>query len=130
MLVLLTHACRETIDPRLTITGTAGTLAAVHKQGVTLRDADGEVIERVAFSDDPHARMVRRFAGWVRGVLDDDAVATLERSEAHLVVVNGASDLWVELYGERGRHVRIAMGVAEITKNIPVETQVTLLVRE
>jgi enamine deaminase RidA (YjgF/YER057c/UK114 family) len=44
-------------------------------------------------------------------------------------VVNGASDLWVELYGDRGRHVRIAMGVSEITKNIPVETQVTLLVR-
>ena len=43
-------------------------------------------------------------------------------------VVNGASDLWVAIYGERGRHVRVALGVAEIARKIPVETMVTLLV--
>ncbi|MBI2369232.1 MAG: RidA family protein [Deltaproteobacteria bacterium] len=44
-------------------------------------------------------------------------------------VVDGASDLWVEVYGERGRHVRAALGIAEIARNIPVETIVTLLIR-
>src|SRR5947209_7485485 len=44
-------------------------------------------------------------------------------------VVNGASDLWVELYGERGRHTRIALGISEITRDIPVETVVTILVK-
>jgi enamine deaminase RidA (YjgF/YER057c/UK114 family) len=43
-------------------------------------------------------------------------------------VVNGASDLWIAIYGERGRHVRVALGVAEIARKIPVETMVTLLV--
>lgn len=44
-------------------------------------------------------------------------------------VIDGASDLWVEVYGERGRHVRAALGIAEIARNIPVETVVTLLIR-
>lgn len=44
-------------------------------------------------------------------------------------VVNGASDLWVAVYSERGRHVRAALGISEIARNIPVETVVTLLVR-
>ena len=35
-----------------------------------MRDADGEVIERVAFSDDPHARMVRpEFAAEIQTLL-------------------------------------------------------------
>ncbi len=92
LLVLLTHACRETIDPRITISGDAGTLATEHRQGVTLRDARGEVSARLAFAEEPRVAMVRRFAARVRGALDDFAVATLEQSEAHLVLVNGASE--------------------------------------
>jgi enamine deaminase RidA (YjgF/YER057c/UK114 family) len=44
-------------------------------------------------------------------------------------VINGASDLWIEVFGEAGRHTRTALGCAEITRDIPVETIVTLLVR-
>ena len=92
LLVLLTHACSETIDPRITVTGDAGTMEARPAQVATFRDARGEVIEDLALAADPRVPMVRRFAGRVRGVLDDGAVATLEQSEAHLVAINGASE--------------------------------------
>ncbi len=45
-------------------------------------------------------------------------------------VVNGASDLLVELLGEeRGRHARAALNVNELTFDAPVETVLTLQVK-
>jgi enamine deaminase RidA (YjgF/YER057c/UK114 family) len=36
-------------------------------------------------------------------------------------VANGASDLFVELMGDQGRHARAAVGVAELPLGVPVE---------
>jgi enamine deaminase RidA (YjgF/YER057c/UK114 family) len=36
-------------------------------------------------------------------------------------VVNGFSDLMVEVFGEAGRHARAAVGVAELPFDVPVE---------
>lgn len=36
-------------------------------------------------------------------------------------VVNGASDLMVEVFGERGRHARFAVGANALPRNVPVE---------
>jgi enamine deaminase RidA (YjgF/YER057c/UK114 family) len=38
-------------------------------------------------------------------------------------VINGASDLLVELYGEAGRHARSAVGMQQLPMNIPVEIE-------
>lgn len=38
-------------------------------------------------------------------------------------VINGASDLLVALYGDAGRHVRAAVGVAGLPQNAAVEVQ-------
>jgi len=38
-------------------------------------------------------------------------------------VVNGASDLLVEVFGEVGRHARTAIGVAALPMGIPVEVE-------
>jgi enamine deaminase RidA (YjgF/YER057c/UK114 family) len=38
-------------------------------------------------------------------------------------VINGASDLLVELYGEAGRHARSAVGMAALPNNIAVEIE-------
>jgi len=38
-------------------------------------------------------------------------------------VINGASDLLVEVFGEGGRHVRAALGVAALPRNAMVELQ-------
>ncbi|HLY64000.1 MAG TPA: RidA family protein [Chloroflexota bacterium] len=43
-------------------------------------------------------------------------------------VLNGASDLLVEVFGDAGRHARLAIGVAELNADIPVETELTVLV--
>ena len=36
-------------------------------------------------------------------------------------VMNGASDLLVEIFGDTGKHARISVGVSELPNNIPVE---------
>ncbi len=39
------------------------------------------------------------------------------------LVINGASDLLVEIWGEAGRHTRAAVGVASLPKAAAVEIQ-------
>jgi enamine deaminase RidA (YjgF/YER057c/UK114 family) len=41
-------------------------------------------------------------------------------------VINGASDLLVELFGESGRHVRAAIGVSGLPRNAIVEVQMVV----
>jgi enamine deaminase RidA (YjgF/YER057c/UK114 family) len=38
-------------------------------------------------------------------------------------VINGASDLFIELFGDAGRHVRAAIGVSALPRNALVELQ-------
>ena len=45
-------------------------------------------------------------------------------------VINGASDLLVEVFGEAGRHVRAAVGVSALPRNALVELQMTVRVKE
>jgi enamine deaminase RidA (YjgF/YER057c/UK114 family) len=45
------------------------------------------------------------------------------------LVANGESDLLVALYGERGKHTRLALGTAELNDDIPVETEIIVQVR-
>ena len=44
-------------------------------------------------------------------------------------VVNGESDLLVQLWGKQGEHARAAVGVAALSRNSPVETEVIVQVR-
>jgi enamine deaminase RidA (YjgF/YER057c/UK114 family) len=44
-------------------------------------------------------------------------------------VLNGASDLLVEVFGDDGRHARLALGAAELNDDIPVETEMIVQVR-
>jgi len=41
-------------------------------------------------------------------------------------VINGASDLLIEVLGEDGRHVRAAVGVSALPRNALVEIQMTV----
>lgn len=45
------------------------------------------------------------------------------------VVINGASDLLVALYGENGRHARSAVGMAALPNQIPVEIEMIVQVK-
>jgi enamine deaminase RidA (YjgF/YER057c/UK114 family) len=45
-------------------------------------------------------------------------------------VINGASDLLIEIFGDAGRHVRAAVGVNALPRNALVELQMTVQVRD
>jgi enamine deaminase RidA (YjgF/YER057c/UK114 family) len=52
-----------------------------------------------------------------------NAVAGFDQSPQ---VINGASDLFVAVFGDRGRHARAAVAVAGLPRNATVEIQVTV----
>ena len=54
---------------------------------------------------------------------------TLEFDEPHKVI-NGCSDLFVEVFGERGRHARTSLGVSSLPLNITVEIEAVMEIRE
>jgi len=41
-------------------------------------------------------------------------------------VINGASDLFVKIFGDEGRHVRAAIGVSALPRHAVVELQMTV----
>lgn len=56
-----------------------------------------------------------------------NAVPTFER---HSQVINGFSDLMVEVFGENGRHARSAVGVSSLPNNIPVEIEMIVELKQ
>lgn len=57
-------------------------------------------------------------------------VASAAGFRAQPAVVNGASDLMLEVFGDAGRHVRSAVGVAELPLGAPVEIELEVLVAD
>jgi enamine deaminase RidA (YjgF/YER057c/UK114 family) len=53
-------------------------------------------------------------------------VASAEGFVQQPQVLNGASDLLVAVFGESGRHARVAVGAAELPRRAPVEIEVIL----
>ena len=44
-------------------------------------------------------------------------------------VINGASDLLVQIFGERGRHARVALGAAELPLHAAIELELLVQVK-
>ncbi|MEC7870495.1 MAG: RidA family protein [Chloroflexota bacterium] len=42
----------------------------------------------------------------------------------HPIVINGCSDLFVEVFGEKGRHARSAVGMGSLPNNMAVEIEI------
>ncbi|OGW66912.1 MAG: hypothetical protein A3H49_09355 [Nitrospirae bacterium RIFCSPLOWO2_02_FULL_62_14] len=55
-------------------------------------------------------------------------VASADGFVQHPAVINGASDLLVRIFGEAGRHARVALGAAELPLNAPVEIELIVQV--
>ena len=53
-------------------------------------------------------------------------VASAEGFVQQPAVINGASDLLVQVFGEAGRHARVAVGAAELPLNSPVELELII----
>ena len=56
-------------------------------------------------------------------------VASAEGFTQQPAVINGASDLLVQIFGEAGRHARLALGAAELPLNMCIEIELILQVR-
>jgi enamine deaminase RidA (YjgF/YER057c/UK114 family) len=54
------------------------------------------------------------------------AVNAIPEFEDQPKVVNGCSDLFVEVFGERGRHARTSVGMGSLPNQIPVEIDVVV----
>ena len=54
------------------------------------------------------------------------AVNAVPEFADHPKVVNGCSDLFVEVFGERGRHARTSVGMSSTPNQIPVEIDVVI----
>ncbi|WP_240702271.1 RidA family protein [Trinickia terrae] len=48
----------------------------------------------------------------------------------HPRVINGCSDIFVDILGEAGRHSRSAIGVGWLPRNITVEIEAVVAVRD
>ena len=107
-----------------------GELALVGKLGKDLTVEQGYEAARIALLNAlaivrgeletlDRVRKVARMVGYV---------ASAEGFVQQPAVINGASDLLVELFGEAGRHARIAIGAAELPLNAPVELEMILQV--
>lgn len=77
----------------------------------------------------------------LRSVINSwDEVARVLRLEGYVasaadfhdqhLVLNGASTLLHQLFGEAGKHVRVAVGVARLPLDAPVEVAITVALRQ
>jgi enamine deaminase RidA (YjgF/YER057c/UK114 family) len=71
-----------------------------------LKDAVGGDLDRI--------KRIVKVVGFVNGVPD---------FADHPKVVNGASDLLVEIFGDKGRHARSAVGSGSLPINVAVEVE-------
>ena len=62
-------------------------------------------------------KRIVRVVGYVNGIQGFTGQPT---------VINGASELFVSLWGEAGKHARSAIGVAELPLDAPVEVELTV----
>ena len=101
-----------------------GKLAAVGKVGAEISGEDAKGYARICALNALAA--VHDLVGIdavVRVVKVVGFVASAEGFTGQPAVVNGASELFGEVFGDAGRHARSAVGVAELPLGVPVEVE-------
>ena len=103
-----------------------GRVAYAGKVGLTLSPDDGRAAARLCFvnllaqlkaacdGDLDRVRRVVRLGGFI---------AAPPEFTGHAAVMNGASDLAVELFGEAGKHARTTVGVPSLPSDAAVEVE-------
>lgn len=101
-----------------------GKLAATGKVGAEVSSEQGKALARICALNALAA---------VGSVVDIDTVARVVKVVGFVAsapgfhgqpsVVNGASDLLAEVFGDKGAHARSAVGVAELPLDAPVEVE-------
>jgi enamine deaminase RidA (YjgF/YER057c/UK114 family) len=104
------------LDGKPVATGRVGSAVSLEQARDAAQLAALNVLaQAVAVAGSPEALLgVVRVGGFVQAEADFFDVAK---------VVNGASDLFVALFGDAGRHARAAIGVYTLPANVPVEIE-------
>ncbi|WP_447983406.1 RidA family protein [Nitrospira sp. Nam74] len=110
-------------DGTLTMTGKLGKDISV-EQGyeaarICLLNAVAVIRQHLGTLD--HVKQVVKLVGYV---------ASAEGFVQQPAVINGASDLLVKIFGDAGRHARVAVGAAALPLNAPVEIELIVQVSD
>jgi len=117
--------------------------------GQVPKDADGKITHRGKLGSDLQVSegyeaarycalnclaVAKLFTKSLEGIVRIMRVRGFVNSSPHFTrqaeVVNGASELLIELLGSRGRHTRTAVGVAALPGDVAVEIDMVMRVRE
>lgn len=111
-----------TVDGKLTIQGKLGGSVSIEQAQQAARVALLNCLAEVR-------SVTGNLDEIVRIVKLNGYVASAESFNAQPQVVNGASLLLEEIFGEAGKHARAALGVAELPGGAPVELELIVEVR-
>jgi enamine deaminase RidA (YjgF/YER057c/UK114 family) len=102
-----------------------GALAAVGKVGAEVSPEDGKALARIcALNALAAVHSLVGIDSVVRVVKVVGFVASTPGFNGQPGVINGASELFGEVFGDAGAHARSAVGVSELPLNAPVEVEI------
>lgn len=105
----------------------AGTLAQAGKVGAAVTPEDAKALARIcALNALAAIDSVAGIDSITRVVKVVGFVASAAGFNGQPDVVNGASDLLAEVFGDRGQHARSAVGVSELPLDAPVEVELVV----
>jgi enamine deaminase RidA (YjgF/YER057c/UK114 family) len=107
----------------------------VGKPGVVGRDIDKDTARALARETGlVLLAVIKRELGTLRRVKRVVKVVGMVNAVAGFgdqpYVINGCSDLFIEVFGEAGRHARSAVGVGSLPMNMPVEIEAIIEVAD
>ena len=110
-------------DGKLLHTGYAGQTVSIEEAAACARQCAINIlaIAKAATGDLSKVRRIVKVTGFVAG-----SASFTDQPK----VVNGASDLFVEVFGEAGKHARSAVGMASLPLNAPVEVEAVIEVAD
>ncbi len=108
-----------------------GTLSASGKVGDKVSVEDAKKLAQIcavnALAAVETVADINKIARVVRVVGYVNGVAGFTQQPA---VINGASELFLHIWGEAGKHARSAVGVAELPLDAPVELELTVEIKD
>jgi enamine deaminase RidA (YjgF/YER057c/UK114 family) len=104
-------------DGKLLFKGKVGDEVSVGEAVISARQSGLNVIAQLKAACDGELDRVKRIIK-LGGFVASDADFT-----EHSKVINGASDLMVEVFGDAGRHARAAVGCPSLPLDAPVEVE-------
>lgn len=109
-----------------------GTVLMTGHLGAGVSIEDGQLCARWALLNalaqlEQAAGALDRIAGFVRLA---GYVAATPDFTAHGAVIDGASRLLLDVFGEKGAHARCALGVSSLPRGVPVEIELSAVLTE